>query len=568
MEEHADAMSSAAQILLHSVASTETLPFWHRDVERIHQSALGIYRLVRERLAAEHFLEPHLVSGEELQGLRHEVRGFLNNILGRCQLVLEEEEDHGEVMRQELASIMRHAQQCVSVLDRNRDFVAPGRESSEMMILPVTARGGLLSGQDDESRDGPVTNARILVADDSAGSREVLGRFLEGQGHEVVFAATGRQALDRVDESDFDVILLDLVMPELNGFEVLKALRERKKLRYTFVIIISGLDANANAIRGIELGAVDFLARPIDLRLLRARVNACLERQRLRERELAQYFTPELARHLHRHPEQLAEGRRVEVSVLFCDIAGFSRVSEQHGPERTIAWLSDVLETMSECIMVEEGVLVDFTGDQVMALWGAPHEQPDHADRACRTALAMQASLPGLNAIWEKQLGHHTSVSIGVNTGDAYVGNIGTPQKFKYGALGNTVNLASRVQGACKYARSRMLVTGNTIERLTAPIFTRRLGQIRVTNINAPVHIHELEGVDETDPWHRLRTEYESALNYFESGEFRKASSLLGNLLDDYPDDGPSLLLMSRVVDELLRADMKKFDPVWELPGK
>ncbi len=566
MEEHADAISSAAQILLHSVASGNQPPPWLRDVDRIHQSALGIYRLVREHLAPDHFIEPHLVSGEELQGLRHELRGFLQNILGRCQLVLEEEEGGDETVRRELASIMEHAHACVTVLDRNRDYVPSGRES-ELFIGPSTSRATLLAEEDEEA-DEPLGSARILVADDSAGSREVLGRFLTGEGHEVVFAATGRQALERVDEMDFDLILLDLVMPELNGFEVLKGLRQRKKLRYTFVIIISGLDANANAIRGIELGAVDFLARPIDLRLLRARVNACLERQRLRERELARYFTPDLARHLHRHPEQLAAGRQVEVSVLFCDIAGFSRVSEKQGPVKTISWLSDVLESMSSCIMEEEGVLVDFTGDQVMALWGAPHAQPDHADRACRTALAMQATLPELNAKWLHEIGQPTEITIGVNTGDAYVGNIGTPQKFKYGALGNTVNLASRIQGACKYVRARMLATGTTVSRLTAPILTRRLGQIRVTNIAASVHIHELEGVDESDPWHGLRTEYEASLALFESADFRKASGLLGRLLDEFPNDGPSLLLMSRVVEELLKNDADAFDPVWELPGK
>lgn len=566
MEEHADAMSSAAQILLHGLVEGQELPSWHRDVERIRQAALGIYRLVRERLAAEHFMEPHLVSGEDLQGLRHELRGFLQNILGRCQLVLEEEEQP-ETVQCELTSIMEHAHACVIVLDRNRDYIAPER-GIDLAISPPSAKLTLPCEDDEEAERSPVAGATILVADDSAGSREVLGRFLTSQGHEVVFATTGKEALDRVDEMDFDLILLDLVMPELNGFEVLRALKQRRKLRYTFVIIISGLDANANAIRGIEMGAVDFLARPIDLRLLRARVNACLERQRLRERELAQYFTPELARHLHRHPEQLAAGRRVEVSVLFCDISGFSRVSERHGPERTIRWLSDVLGTMSACIMEEEGVLVDFTGDQVMALWGAPHHQPDHADRACRTALAMQAALPELNEKWEKEIGHATEISVGINTGDAYVGNIGTPQKFKYGALGNTVNLASRIQGACKYARARMLATSNTIERLTAPIFSRRLGQIRVNNINAPVYIHELEGADETDPWHRLRTEYETALHLFESAEFRKASGLLGQLLDDYPDDGPSLLLMSRVVEALLKTNGGEFDPVWELPGK
>jgi adenylate cyclase len=254
--------------------------------------------------------------------------------------------------------------------------------------------------------------------------------------------------------------------------------------------------------------------------------------------------------------------------VLFCDVVGFSRVSEQCGPDLTIRWLGDVLETLSACIMEQHGVLVDFTGDQVMGLWGAPHEQADQADRACRAALAMISAMPQVNERWHQEVGLPTHVSIGINTGEAFVGNIGTPQKFKYGALGNTVNLASRVQGACKYARTRLLATGNTIGRLTAPLHARRLGQVRVTNIATPVHIHELGPPWEDAAWQRLRGEYETALNLFESGEFRKASSVLGGLLEAYPNDGPSLLLMSRVVEALLRHDAEEFDPVWELPGK
>jgi class 3 adenylate cyclase len=564
MEERADAMSSAAQILLHGMANDGAAPPWQRDVERIHQSARGIYRLVHEQLVAQNFPDPERSYVEELHGLRHELRGLLQNILGRCQLVLEEEDVEAQV-RQELVAITSHATACVHTLNLNSHGAQPDSADESA----VTTRTAHL--EEDEIADvsgHQIEPGRILVADDSASSREVLGRFLEAQGHEVMFAATGKQALERVKESDFDLILLDLVMPELNGFEVLKAMRRERKLRHTFVIIISGLDAATNAIRGIELGAVDFLSRPIDLRLLRARVNACLERQRLRERELAQYFTPELARHLLRHPEKLEEGRRVEVTALFCDVVGFSRVSEQCGPELTIRWLGDVLETLSACIMAQEGVLVDFTGDQVMGLWGAPHDQGDQADRACRAGLAMLNAMPQVNERWKEVVGLPTQVSIGINTGEAYVGNIGTPQKFKYGALGNTVNLASRVQGACKYVRSRLLATGNTIARLNRPLNSRRLGQVRVTNIAAPVHIHELVPPQQDTAWQNLKQAYETALNSFEAGEFSKASSVLGGLLDTYPNDGPSLLLMSRVVEQLLRHEPDKFDPVWEMPGK
>ena len=215
-------------------------PPWQRDVERIHQSARGIYRLVREQLVAENYPDAESTYRVELHGLRHELRGLLQNILGRCQLVLEEEETARPV-RQELLAITSHATACVQVLNRNSE----GAELQVEGDPPTTRSASPL--EDDGAQDTmglEIGTGRILVADDSASSREVLGRFLEAQGHEVEFATTGKEALERIEASDFDVMLLDLIMPEMNGFEVLKTMRRQRKLRHTFVIIISGLDAS------------------------------------------------------------------------------------------------------------------------------------------------------------------------------------------------------------------------------------------------------------------------------------------------------------------------------------
>ncbi|HRX54788.1 MAG TPA: adenylate/guanylate cyclase domain-containing protein, partial [Verrucomicrobiales bacterium] len=381
----------------------------------------------------------------------------------------------------------------------------------------------------------------------------------------------GNEAIVALTQGEFDLVLLDLVMPEKNGFEVLNWMRQSGQLSHTPVIIISGMDSDANAIRGIEMGAEDFLGRPIDLKLLRARVDACLERQRLREKEFAQYFTPDLARHLVRHPQELRTGRQIEVSVLFCDIVGFSRVSERLGPEATLKWLSQVLGVMSACVMDEEGVLVDYTGDQIMALWGAPKDQPDHASRACRSALAMLASLPALDAAWRSVIRDFTEVSIGISTGEAYVGNVGTERKFKYGALGNTVNLGSRVQGATKYVRAKALLTADTWQRLPAGsgVLGRRLGKTRVNNILEPVELYELAEPGQPG-WDTLRAGYERALACFESGGWQEAATCLTELLREHPGDGPSLILLSRAVEQMLQngSTPKSFDPVWSLPGK
>jgi len=281
--------------------------------------------------------------------------------------------------------------------------------------------------------------------------------------------------------------------------------------------------------------------------------------------QFEQFFTPELAQQLALDPN-LLQGRDAEASLLFCDIRGFSRVSERLGPERTVAWIADVMETLSQCVLAEHGVLVDYIGDELLAMWGAPQPEPDHPRLACRAALAMVASLPALNQRWEAILGQPMSLGIGINTGVARVGNTGSKRKFKYGPLGNTVNLASRVQGATKYLKSLLLITGATKARLDDSFALRRLCKVRVVNIQEPVDLYEVVPLDHP-AWPKAREEYEAALEQFEQGNFRQAARTLGSWRMLQPDDGPALLLLHRAVSYMIEEPVS-FDPVWVLPGK
>src|SRR5262249_55483309 len=137
-----------------------------------------------------------------------------------------------------------------------------------------------------------------------------------------------------------------------------------------------------------------------------------------------QFFTPELSRQLAARPG-LLESRDCEVTALFCDIRGFSRISERLGPAQTVTWMSDVLGSLSDCVLAHRGVLVNYVGDELLAMWGAPEEQPDHAMLACRAALAMLEQLPVLSRRWRDLLQEEMSFGIGINTGQACVGNIG-----------------------------------------------------------------------------------------------------------------------------------------------
>jgi adenylate cyclase len=281
--------------------------------------------------------------------------------------------------------------------------------------------------------------------------------------------------------------------------------------------------------------------------------------------QFEQFFTPELSLHLARQPD-LLKGRDAEVTLLFCDIRSFSAVSEKLGPAGTVEWVGSVMAALSECVLAHHGVLVDYIGDELMAMWGAPGDQPDHPRLACQAALDMLGRLPHLNERWQATLGRPTELGIGVNTGIARVGNTGSPYKFKYGPLGNSVNLASRVQGATKYLECRLLVTGATQARLDDTFVTRRLCRVRVVNIAEPVELYELTPPGQPG-WPAARTEYEKALALFEQQDFDGAARILTNWRAQQPGDRPALLLLQRAVQRMVEA-AEPFDPVWVLPGK
>jgi|SRR5579864_259051 len=323
-----------------------------------------------------------------------------------------------------------------------------------------------------------------------------------------------------------------------------------------------GASSSGEPILEVEAMFVQLLARGVAAGLARLEQEQAALAARV---QFEQFFTPELSHQLARHPN-LLQGRDTEVSVIFCDIRAFSRISERLGPAKTVEWINDVLSALSECVRAEEGVLVDYVGDELMAMWGAPDEQPDHAARACRAALAMLNCLPALNERWQTTLKEPLDLGLGVNTGLARVGNVGSQQKFKYGPLGNTVNLASRVQGATKYLKCRVLITGATRAKLDSSFATRRLCSVRVVNIAEPVALHEL--VPRNQPhWPAAQIEYEKALLEFEKQNFSKAASILGNWRVEHPEDAPPLLLLYRVVQCMVE-EPGEFDPIWSLPGK
>ena len=312
----------------------------------------------------------------------------------------------------------------------------------------------------------------------------------------------------------------------------------------------------------LEAMLVELLASGVAAGLARLNQEQVAVEARVR---LEQFFTPQLARKLE-VDRQLLVGRDALVTILFCDFRGFSRISERLGPQRTVAWISDAMGEMSESVLKYDGVLVDYIGDELMAMWGAPDAQQDHARLACLAAQDMMQHLPELSHRWREELGEPIGVRIGINSGVARVGNTGTVRKFKYSPVGNTVNLASRVLGASKHVKADVLLSGTTAAELDRSFAIRRLCRVRVVNIAEPVDLFELKP-NASPEWSELAAGYQAALEAFERREFRRSMMLLGSFAERFPDDGPTLILMSRAI-RALAEQPDPLHPVWELSSK
>ena len=315
-------------------------------------------------------------------------------------------------------------------------------------------------------------------------------------------------------------------------------------------------------ISSFEAKLVEVLASGIAAGLARVKEEQAAMAARV---QFEQFFTPQLAAQLEQDP-QLLEGRDANITVLFADIRGFSRISEQLGPARTMTLIQDVMGTLSECVLECDGVLVDFLGDELMAMWGAPIAQVDHADLACRAAMRMIGILPQINNRWRREIGGEIRLGIGINSGIARVGNTGSKQKFKYGPLGDTVNIASRVQGATKYLGADCLVTETTLAALSQPLTSRRLARVKVVNIEQPLELNELIANPSAD-W-KIRCErYQEILDALETKNLTLAGELAEKIYKDFPKDAAAVALSHRIA-EVHTAHPTADSAIWQLPGK
>jgi class 3 adenylate cyclase len=333
--------------------------------------------------------------------------------------------------------------------------------------------------------------ARLLVADDNKVNRLLLTRSLELQGHRVACAENGRVALEMLRGEPFDLLLLDIEMPEMDGFQVLEQLFGDRRLRDLPVIVTSSLEGIANLVRCIELGAEDYLGKPVNPVLLRARIGASLEKKRLRDQQkdlVRRFATPEVAQDLQDSGFALG-GRHVTGTVMFSDIRGFTALVESQPPEETIELLNTYYTLMFDAISGHGGVVNQMVGDGLMAIFGAPLPLADHAGAAVRAALDMIEMIELLNAERASEGKRALRIGIGIASGEMVAGYTGTQQRATYTCIGDTVNLAARLEAHTKVAQRAILIDSATRAALSEQLVCDALGAVLFHGKAAPVEV-------------------------------------------------------------------------------
>ena len=332
----------------------------------------------------------------------------------------------------------------------------------------------------------------ILIADDNRVNRLLLARGLETSGHVVVFAEHGEEALQLLRRRDFDLMLLDVLMPELDGYEVLEEVQGDPHLRDIPVIVTSSLDDLDSVVRCLEMGAEDYLTKPVNAVLLNARINASLEKKRLRDqqRELFGAFaTKEVADDLLTSGFSLG-GNYVDASAMFCDIRSFTTIAEAQDPAETIDLLNDYYTLMMDAITGEGGIVSMIAGDGLMAIFGAPVPRERHREAAVLAARQMIDLIRLFNEEQSAQGKVQIQVGIGIASGRVVAGYAGTHQRAAYTCVGDTVNVAARLETHTKVVHRAILIDEDTRRGLGDGIAVEPQGEVIVKGRTEPVNVY------------------------------------------------------------------------------
>ena len=369
------------------------------------------------------------------------------------------------------------------------------------------------------------TPAKILVVDDTPKNVKLLADLLTVKGYRVVTAASGREALAQVEAEQPDLVLLDVVMPEMSGYEVCRKIRENPATEILPVVMVTALDPSEERVKGLEAGADDFLTKPINQAELLARVRSLLRikelydtvqaqatqltdwnktlEQRVQEQvmqlerlsRLKRFFSPQLAELIVTGgADDPLKTHRREVTVVFLDLRGFTSFAETSEPEEVMGVLREYHAEMGRLILAHEGTLERFTGDGMMVFFNDPVPVSNPAERAIRMVVAMREKVADLLMKWRRQ-GYELDFGAGIAQGYATIGAIGFEGRFDYGAIGTVTNLASRLCGEDK--AGQILVSRRLLGSIEDLVEVEPVGELALKGFTRPIsafNILQLKG--------------------------------------------------------------------------
>lgn len=427
------------------------------ELKRIHSSGGELLALINDALAAW-----KIEAGKvDFPALREDLRSPLASIITLSNQSIEKARvaDQAPLVK-DLEKILRAAQSLLALAENSHAVDVeepPGETEPPSAPLGATLLGTAVGPQDFGLSTQPMPSARILAVDDDALNREMLARRLDKLGYQVIEAADGREALQKLKDGSFDLVLLDILMPELDGFQTLEYVKADPRLRHIPVIMLTALDDVESTVRCIEAGAEDYVPKPFNPVVLRARISASLEKKRLRDQEQAFLAQLQVERTkserllLNVLPKAIAErlkaGQRtivdsfIDSTVVFADIVGFTRISARQSPQRTVQLLNEIFSSFDRIAEQFELEKIKTIGDAYMLVGGLPVIRNDHAEACAFAALEMLEAVRAFNR--RHQL--DWAIRVGMNSGPVVAGIIGT-RKFSYDLWGDTVNIASRME--------------------------------------------------------------------------------------------------------------------------
>ncbi|MEW5938873.1 MAG: adenylate/guanylate cyclase domain-containing protein [Chloroflexota bacterium] len=332
---------------------------------------------------------------------------------------------------------------------------------------------------------------KILIVDDEAFNVDYLEQELEDLDYETISASNGLEALDRVQSDAPDLILLDIMMPTLDGFEVLTRLKMSPATRDIPVIIISALNDLQSVVRGVQRGAEDYLPKPFEPTLLKARISASLEKKSLRDQQrklLHTFATPQVAEELLASGFTLG-GKNITASIMFVDIRSFTSISEKHSAAETIELLNDYFAAIFEPVARHGGIVNNIMGDGMLAVFGATSKGDNYREQAARAAIEILEVVKTFN---EKQAAAgkvQIQIGIGIASGDLLAGYAGTQHRATYTCIGDTVNMASRLESHTKEVHRPIIIEGVTRAGLPDSIRVEPLGEALLRGKSQPIEV-------------------------------------------------------------------------------